>query len=735
MKIISWRKNLGFFAFSVCTTIATPCSAVELQDLVADAISAHPQIREQVHIFRQAVQDQDIAKSDYWRPSIDLLANVAKVDGESPGFVPNTIRENDYTSDSIELSITQNLFNGFDTRHRMKQADARAQAALFQLYDTADNIALDTVQAYLEVLKQKRLLVLAEENLESHQETLSKIKKRSNSGVGRRSQLEQTEGRVARAGASYVAQENNLQDALTSFHQLLGRYVDADTLVEPKLPEIPPVKLNLLTDQALQQHPALRVAGYNIQAAQHEQSRAKSKWYPKVDLRLSKAVGNDINGLPGETDNTSISLNLEYNFYAGGADTADAKKKISAIHEQQQFYANVRRQVINTLALAWKADESLHRQLDYLKQHVIKSRQTTNSYQEEFFIGQRDLVDLLDAKNELNAAQNRYAEAYYDALAARFRVYEGYGELFQALSLNPILEGDDLRVAKIQAKGKDKLPLNTDFDADNELDKLDHCDNSLPNAQVDEFGCEAELDDSIESLQLDPSLRIEVTPSSLKSLEAVDDDFDLNQNGVMEITPQMLLENDIDQDKASLKVLSFTQPEHGKLALKVNATTERELIYRALEGFIGTDTFTYTVVNSQDEADTATISITIPPESDIDLNRVHYVNFQFNKSDLTEHSREKAQRIIAKLSQNPQVLVNIYAYTDSLGSEAYNLKLSNRRAQALRELLLSNGVNEKRIKVFGMGESNPITENETKQGQAINRRGEFHFVLQADDLN
>lgn len=734
MKNFSGQRNicskLIIFSLGLASSSAM---AIELQDFVADSISAHPQVREQVHIFRQTIQDKTIATSG-WRPSIDLLASVSKIDGERPIFGGTSIQESDYTTNNTELSVTQNLFNGFDTKYRIKQAEARIRSALFQLYDTADNIALEAAQGYLNTLKQKRLLVLAEENLASHKETLSKIRKRSNSGAGRRSQLEQTEGRVARAGASLVAQQNNLQDALTRLHEILGRYIDPETMVEPQIPVFPKYNLGESTDQALIQHPAIKVASYNIEVASHEQSRSKSNRYPKIDLRLSKEIGNDINDIEGKTDNTEISLNLEYNFYSGGADRADERKKISAIHEKQQFLARARRQVINTLRLAWKADESLNEQLTFLKKHVVKSRETTNSYQEEFFIGQRDLVDLLDAKNELNSAQNRYTEAYYDALAARFRIYEGTGELFQVLNLNPVVEKYDLRVARIQAKGKDKLPLNPDYDSDNETDAGDHCDNSETDSLVNQYGCEADAEQTSKILAVDPSLEIDIT-TDVQEFDAVDDDYQLNQNGVMEVTSEMLLENDLDANKSTLEILSFTQPVNGTLALKINSKSKKELIYRALEGFVGVDTFTYTLVNSRDEADTATVSVTIPPETDIDLNRVHYVNFLFSKSELTESSREKAERIIKKLTSNHQVLVNIYAYTDSIGSEAYNLKLSNKRAQAMRILLTNAGIDSKRIKVYGMGESNPISENETKEGQAINRRGEFHFVLQPDDLN
>jgi adhesin transport system outer membrane protein len=721
-KLLLSASLLGLGAQSA---LATENEQLTLSDFVTDSVDAHPRVREQMHIFRQIMQDEVIARSG-WHPSVDLLATVSKVDGERPN--QNATREEEYTSDNIELSLTQNLFHGFDTKYAMRQAEARARSALFQLYDSADNIALEAIQAYIEVLKQRRLLFLAEKNLKSHEETLSKITKRSNSGAGRRSQLEQTEGRVARAGASLIAQQNNLQDALTKLHEILGRYVNANDLVEPSLPILPDGSIEELIDLALSQHPAMKVASYNIDAALSDKRRSEKHLYPKIDLKLAKQVGNDLNGIIGETDQTSISLNLQYNFYAGGANRAEEHKKVSVVHEKQEFSHRARRQIINTLRLAWTADQSLTEQLKFLSKHVVKSQETMRSYQEEFFIGQRDLIDLLDAKNELNAAQNRYAQAYFDAMAARYRIHEGLGQLFSAMNLNMTVEDNDFRLFKIQANGVDELPINQDRDTDNELDDTDHCDNSKDKTQVDDYGCEVILSASAPKIKIDPAMELKQEQQAV-TLKAVDDEFELNQNGVMEITAKMLTSNDTSADKESLEILSFTQPDHGKLALKVNNTRGKDLIYRAPEDFVGLDKFGYTLIDSGNLSSTGTVKINIPAESDIDLTKVHYVNFRFSKTELTDASRAKVDRILEKLKANLSVMVSIYAYTDSVGSESYNLKLSQKRSQAMRDLLIQAGIADTRIRVYGMGESNPIADNNTKEGQAINRRGEFHFVV------
>ncbi len=706
--------RLRFFV-ALSILIVTPKNyAMDLQDYVADVVSGHPLVREQVHIFRQARQEQTIASSG-WRPSVDLQASASRVEGDSP-VSGGSSRLTDYNASNVELSVTQNLFDGFDTTYRMKQTEARMQSALYELYDTADNIALDAVQAYLDVLKQKRLLELAVENVNSHKETLGKIRKRARSGAGRRSQLEQTEGRVARAQASKVAQLNNLDDSLSAAHQLLGRYLNPGNLFEPLAPPSPTQDIEELINEALKIHPALRVASYNIDAALRDQQRSKNNRYPNFDLKLAKEIGDNISGIPGDRDELSLILNMKYNLYNGGADRANERKKTSKVHEHQQFKARVRRQVINTLRLAWAADQSLTDQLDYLKKHVSKTRETSVSYQKEFFIGQRDLINLLDVKSELNNAQNRYVEAYFDALSARFRVHEGLGDLFDAIGVTAEVGDDDLIIAKIEAKALDGLPLNMDIDVDNKKDNADHCDNSTLDSPVKKQGCLTKFD--VSSLA-------NVTSRNNKDPKAFDDELTVEANSVLLIAPETLLKNDKDADNDTLGIKTFTQPAQGNLALN----TDKQLVYRPAEGFVGEDTFTYTVTDNRQGNATAKVKISVLANVDMSLDKIYYVNFIYDSTELTPESTDRFSNIVMQLQNQPDVTLRAYAYTDNIGSHRFNEKLSRARAKAIDDMLQSQGIAASRIRVFGEGEDNPIAENDTEEGRAINRRGEFHFDL------
>jgi len=681
--------------------------ALGMTDMVVDSVSAHPQVKEKIHVFRQVVSDQKIAASG-WLPSVDLEASTGSFD-RSTTITGN--QDRDYDSTTYELSVTQNLFNGYDTTYQIEQAEARARSALYDVYDTADNIALQAVQAYLEVIKQRRLYRLAHENVNAHKEILLQIRDRNRSGVGRRSQLQQTEGRLARAQASMIAQQNNLADSATLLHQILGRYIDPETLSEPELPTQPGGSIDELIDRALTEHPAMRVASNNVAAAQAEQLRSLRTNYPNLDIELSTEHGEDVGGIIGEVDETRIMLNLTYNLFRGGRDQAEQSKKVSALYEQKEFAAGIRRQVINSLRLSWTADELLVKQLEFLEAHVERAGETVESYREEFFIGQRDLVDLLNARNELNTAKNQQAEALYDFLGARYRVYEGIGQLFEAADVDFEINQGGLRVARLETDKVDKLPLPVDEDRDLEKDPMDHCDNTLPDGSVNPYGCANSS--SLSTVWFSPSLQ--------------DDYFEIDAGSVLIITPVQLMANDIDVDADQLKLTGVSQPENGEVAFN----DKNELVYRPPEGFTGIDSFNYRVADVRDDTivDVATVRLRVREPELPNLDKIQLFNFKYKKTELTDLSKTRIKLIIEQLKQSPNIQVDIFTHTDDIGSDSYNLHLSQKRADALKALLVKNGIDPASINTIGMGEDKPMADNSTLGGKAINRRAELVFRI------
>ena len=100
----------------------------------------------------------------------------------------------------------------------------------------------------------------------------------------------------------------------------------------------------------------------------------------------------------------------------------------------------------------------------------------------------------------------------------------------------------------------------------------------------------------------------------------------------------------------------------------------------------------------------------------------HSMTFAFDKSDLTPETRAELDRVAKTMQDNPDVVLELQGNTDSVGSDAYNKKLGDRRAKAVFDYLKSKGINPSRLKQVSFGEGKPVASNATDAGRAQNRR-------------
>ncbi|MGZ5197977.1 MAG: OmpA family protein [Kaistella sp.] len=111
------------------------------------------------------------------------------------------------------------------------------------------------------------------------------------------------------------------------------------------------------------------------------------------------------------------------------------------------------------------------------------------------------------------------------------------------------------------------------------------------------------------------------------------------------------------------------------------------------------------------------------------------VNFGFDSSELTSAAKMNLDKLAEVLKNNLDTNINIYGHTDSKGTDAYNLSLSERRAAAVKSYLISQGVSATRMMTMGVGEKEPVASNSTDAGRAENRRVEFAITANEDMIN
>lgn len=121
-----------------------------------------------------------------------------------------------------------------------------------------------------------------------------------------------------------------------------------------------------------------------------------------------------------------------------------------------------------------------------------------------------------------------------------------------------------------------------------------------------------------------------------------------------------------------------------------------------------------------------------PPKVEVKDEKIELkekVNFEFAKADLLPASKTLLDEVAKIMKEHPEIEeVRIEGHTDNEASDNYNLKLSDKRAAAVREYLITQGVDGKRMKSKGFGESKPIADNKTPDGREQNRRVEIHIT-------
>lgn len=104
------------------------------------------------------------------------------------------------------------------------------------------------------------------------------------------------------------------------------------------------------------------------------------------------------------------------------------------------------------------------------------------------------------------------------------------------------------------------------------------------------------------------------------------------------------------------------------------------------------------------------------------------VRFDFNKATLTAGAKANLDKLVPVFKSYADTDIKIFGYTDAKGADDYNLNLSEKRAQAVKDYLATKGLTISRFQIVGMGEADPIGDNETDAGRALNRRVEFSIV-------
>ena len=400
-------------------------SVLTLDQVVKTILNENPSLKATEFNYLQVGKDLKIAKNAYY-PTLDAAARVGYERKRLDDGL--TTRRGDGRVSGASLTLVENLYNGGADKNRINSQSARLDSAAYTVAQAADRLTLSAANAYLQVLQTKRILDIEEENVKSHEEIYNQIKDRAASGYGVASEERQAGSRYTLAQSNYVAAKNNYEDALSTFEKLYGRKVAAKNLVMPEFNLPLPSTKEAVYDKAVLCNPTLLVQRSNIAMAESVVKEKNAPFLPKLDLVVSGAYDHS-NVLYDDYEEQTFDalLRLNYNLYNKGNDKLDKEKSQLAVQQEQQTMDNLVRELKESLEFSWQNYVLNQEKMGYLNQHVEYSKATLDAYQDEFRIGRRDLINLLDAENEYNTALKEIATTETALSYAKYRLLDNMG--------------------------------------------------------------------------------------------------------------------------------------------------------------------------------------------------------------------------------------------------------------------------------------------------------------------
>ncbi|QKF77790.1 TolC family outer membrane protein [Arcobacter defluvii] len=845
------KKRLISVVASVCL-FSINLQALTLKESVLEALDTNPIVQERLKNFNETQQDLEITKSE-WLPSLDYRATFGR---NEAGNLKDETNESSYNHNVIDegynhytqsLKLTQNIFNGFSTTHKIDYQKARILGAAHHYLENANDIAFQMVGAYLDVVRSYQLLQNAKDNVVINEKIYKDVQSLYDQGLTTKSEMTKIYASLSLAKSNLVVQKNNTIDKEFRFKRLLGRDADISSFTLPALNYAMPESKERATMYAIQNNPSILVSNFNIKGAQALYKEKKSKFYPTVDLEVEQ-VFNDVNrrnNFDMPDDRLKAYVVLSWNLYKGGAHTADVQKSKSTINKEVELQRDLKRQTIEGLELSWSAYEMLGQQLEELYKYYEYSQETLDSYQSEYEMGRRTLLDLLSAQNDLVNSKSQIINAQMDKLFAQYRILDAMG-----LLVNAVVEDEQAydKIASPTLKPfeviKDELPVKLDVDNDGIVDSLDICDNSKNNDDITPYGCSQKEEDSdldgvpnskdkcpetvfgatvdangcevensvnrftvnkedylnsviayseqspkkseklglydyefnvaanknIKSTPLDNHLMYD-NFALIKRFDFVNmDNFDSNDNNISEVAKVI---NKYKDEDIKVTVIGHTQAMEDKeesynKAANYAKNIKDELVKNGVnkdviieesrvdydKAFLETNRGDKTlnnvvaialyvpkkaekvildddndgVINELDKCPNTPAGYTVDENGC--TNKINLeVLFENNSAVLKEDTKEKVLAFAKYLNDNKEfnTVITGHASKDK-SSASYNQKLSEKRANAIKDLLVANGVEVSRIQTIGKGFAEPIASNDTPEGQALNRRIEAELI-------
>jgi len=409
-----------------------PASAEALRSELNLLLSEHPDLRRARNEASAARARIEEARASYL-PRFELSGDTGAERTDDPTRRQGGLGAFSMRRDKLTLTATQNLFNGFRDEAGVTAAELGHIEQQMSLENTRQELLFQGLTQYLDVLRNVRLIAVAQ-NTESTIRTQLRLEdERVQRGSGIAVDVLQAKSRLQVAKEQRVAFEGRLQEALARYKQLFGHLPEVSSLEEGIPPSgLVPPDLDGAIATAQQYHPALRQTRYQADIAREQKRIARADYLPTVDLVGTLDYEDNVGTTRGIEREQSLLLRARWEFFSGFRTRSRVESASRTLAARKSSFNFASRRVEEDVRVAWDRLLTERRRVDLLNNAVNLAIEVFNAKKRLREAGKETSLNVLDAEREVFSARINQISAEFDARIASYLLARRTGMLTPA---------------------------------------------------------------------------------------------------------------------------------------------------------------------------------------------------------------------------------------------------------------------------------------------------------------
>ncbi|MEL7252729.1 MAG: TolC family protein [Pseudomonadota bacterium] len=416
--------------------------AITLEQAVRAAVTTNPTSKAADANVRASAMELLQLEREYM-PSVSLYGEVGGTYFDDADRL--NVRDQRDTKIYREVGIVGELtlFDGYRRANMVYQNAAALDGSIFRLMDASETMALNAVEAYIDVLRHRSLLNVTAQNIARHRDIIRQVEDLIDAGRLPASTGFEAQERLLAAQMSQVEVRQALFDANSRFLAVVGKDPDGHMHV-PFVKHLPLQKREFVI-RSVRNNFRLKQFESGIQAAEFDERIQTSDELPQVRLQAGARHGREVSGTQGSESDVFVGLRADWEFYAGGRKARERALQHRTSEARAERDA-VRREVFEMAERTWHAYDANIERTVLLSRRLSAARQTSRQYEEQFQTGSRSLIDVLDAEATVFNVQFEKVSAEASFTFSQYRLLASQGLLAKRFNVTAA-----------------NVPLNPDF--------------------------------------------------------------------------------------------------------------------------------------------------------------------------------------------------------------------------------------------------------------------------------